>query len=186
MQDARLGLTDAEVAALARAGDQSARSSLVLRHHASCLRFARHLLGEDADAEDAVQETFVRALAALGRYEERNAFRGWLFQILVHRCRSLAAGRMRRRERFVSDDHALERAAVAGDEASQDAQRTLAVALAGLDLDHREAFLLRVGEEMEYEEMSRLTGVQVSALRMRVKRARDHVRARWPGANDGS
>jgi RNA polymerase sigma-70 factor (ECF subfamily) len=80
MQDARLELTDAEVAALARAGDQSARSSLVLRHHASCLRFARHLLGDDADAEDAVQETFVRALAALGRYEERNAFRGWLFR----------------------------------------------------------------------------------------------------------
>jgi len=33
--------------------------------------------------------------------------------------------------------------------------------------------------------MSRLTGVQVSALKMRVKRARDHVRTRWPGANDG-
>ena len=185
MQDARLGLTDAEYVALARAGDPSARSSLVLRHHASCLRFARHLLGDDADAEDAVQETFVRALAALARYQERDAFRGWLFQILVHRCRSLAAGRTRRRERFVSDELAMERAAVAGDEAVQDAQRTLAVALAGLDLDHREAFLLRVGEEMEYEEMSRLTGVQVSALRMRVKRARDHVRARWPGANDG-
>ena len=178
-------MTDAEVVALARAGDESARTSLVSRHHASCLRFARHLLGDDADAEDAVQETFIRALAGLGRYEERDAFRGWLFQILVHRCRSLAAGRTRRRERFVSDAVAVERAAVAGDEAMQDAQRTLAAALDGLDLDHREAFLLKVGEEMEYEEMSRLTGVQVSALKMRVKRARDHVRARWAGANDG-
>jgi len=178
-------MTDAEVVALARAGDESARTSLVSRHHASCLRFARHLLGDDADAEDAVQETFIRALAGLGRYEERDAFRGWLFQILVHRCRSLAAGRTRRRERFVSDAVAVERAAVAGDEAMQDAQRTLAAALDGLDLDHREAFLLKVGEEMEYVEMSRLTGVQVSALKMRVKRARDHVRARWAGANDG-
>jgi len=186
MQDATERMTDAECVARARAGDESARAELLSRHHAGCLRFARHLLGDETDAEDAVQDTFIRAFAGLGRYEERDAFRGWLFQILVHRCRSLAAVRMRRRERFVSDDHALERAAVAGDEASQDAQRTLAVALAGLDLDHREAFLLRVGEEMEYEEMSRLTGVQVSALRMRVKRARDHVRARWPGANDGS
>jgi len=185
MRDAHLGLTDAECVALARAGDPSARSSLVSRHHASCLRYARHLLGDDADAEDAVQETFVRALGALARYEERDAFRGWLFQILVHRCRSLAARRTRRRERFVSDEGAIERAAVAGSEAAQDAQRTLAVALAGLDLEHREAFLLKVGEEMEYEEMSRLTGVQVSALKMRVKRARDHVRARWPGANHG-
>ena len=184
MRDAHLGLSDAECAALARAGDPSARTSLVQRHHASCLRYARHLLGDEADAEDAVQETFVRVLAALARYEERDAFRGWLFQILVHRCRSLASRRTRRRQRFVSDELAMERAAVPSGEAAQDAQRALAAALAGLDLDHREAFLLKVGEEMEYEEMSRLTGVQVSALKMRVKRARDHVRARWPGAND--
>ena|SRR5215472_8490440 len=185
MRDAHFDLSDAECVALARAGDPSARSSLVSRHHAACLRFARHLLGDDADAEDAVQETYIRAFAALARYQERDAFRGWLFQILVHRCRSLAAGRSRRRERFVSDDRAVARAAVPGAEAAQDTQRALAVALDGLDLDHREAFLLKIGEEMDYEEMSRLTGVQVSALKMRVKRARDHVRARWPGANDG-
>ena len=184
MRDAHLGLTDAECVALARAGEESARASLVTRHHASCLRFARYLLGDETDAEDAVQETFVRAFAALARYEERDAFRAWLFQILVHRCRSVAARRTRQRQRIVNDAHAMERAAVAGDEAVQDAQRALAMALLGLDVDHREAFLLKVGEEMEYEEMSRLTGVQVSALKMRVKRARDHVRARWPGAND--
>jgi RNA polymerase sigma-70 factor (ECF subfamily) len=178
-------MTDAECVVRARAGDESARSRLVERHHASCLRFARHLLGDDTDAEDAVQETFMRAFAALARYAERDAFKAWLFQILVHRCRSVAVRRSRRRERFVNDELAVERAAVTGDEAMQDAQRTLAVALAGLDLDHREAFLLKIGEEMEYEEMSRLTGVQVSALKMRVKRARDHVRARWPGANHG-
>jgi DNA-directed RNA polymerase specialized sigma24 family protein len=90
-----------------------------------------------------------------------------------------------RRKQFVNDDRAVARAAVPGAEGAQDAQRALAVALEGLDLDHREAFLLKVCEEMEYEELSRLTGVQVSALKMRVKRARDHVRARWPGANDG-
>jgi RNA polymerase sigma-70 factor (ECF subfamily) len=185
MGDARAAMTDAECVALARAGDESARARLVVRHHASCLRFARHLLGDPADAEDAVQETFMRAFAALARYEERDVFRAWLFQILVHRCRSVGARRTRQRERFVSDELAVERAAVSGDEGMLDAQRALAAALDGLDLDHREAFLLKVGEEMEYEEMSRLTGVQVSALKMRVKRARDHVRSRWPGANDG-
>jgi RNA polymerase sigma-70 factor (ECF subfamily) len=185
MQDDQAVMTDAEYVARARAGDESARSRLVERHHASCLRFARHLLGDDDDAEDAVQETFIRAFAALARYEERDAFHAWLFQILVHRCRSSAVRRSRLRERYVSDALAVEHAAVAGSEAMQDAQRTLAVALEGLDLDHREAFLLKVGEELEYEEMSRLTGVNVSALKMRVKRARDHVRARWPGVTDG-
>jgi RNA polymerase sigma-70 factor (ECF subfamily) len=178
-------MTDAECVVRARAGDESARSSLVLRHHASCLRFARHLLGDDTDAEDAVQETFIRAFAALARYEERDHFRAWLFQSLVHRCRSVGARRTKQRERFVSDAIAVEHAAVASDEAVQDAQRMLVAALDGLDLDHREAFLLKVGEDMEYEEMSRLTGVNVSALKMRVKRARDHVRARWPGADHG-
>jgi len=184
MRHADERMTDAECVARARAGDESARAELVMRHHAGCLRFARHLLGHEADAEDAVQDTFVRAFAGLGRYQERDAFHGWLFQILVHRCRSAASKRARQRERFVSDAQAVERAAVDGDEALRDTQRTLAVALRGLDVDHREAFLLKVGEDMEYEEMARLTGVQVSALKMRVKRARDHVRARWPGAND--
>src|SRR5262245_14706824 len=185
MRDADADMTDAQYVARARAGDEPARVALVERHHASCMRFARHLLGDATDAEDAVQETFIRAFSALDRYEERDAFHAWLFQILVHRCRSVAAKRSKRHERFVSDETAVGRAAVHGDEAMLDTQRTLAVALHGLDLDHREAFLLKVGEEMEYEEMSRLTGVQVSALKMRVKRARDHVRARWPGANDG-
>src|SRR5580765_4529607 len=136
MRDAHLGLTDAECVALARAGEESARARLVTRHHASCLRFARYLLGDETDAEDAVQETFVRAFAALARYEERAAFRAWLFQILVPRCRSVAARRTRQRQRIVNDAHAMERAAVAGDEAVQDAQRALAMALLGLDVDH--------------------------------------------------
>ncbi len=176
-------MTDAECVAHARAGDESARAELVVRHHANCVRFARYLLGDDADAEDAVQDTFIRAFAGLARYQERDTFRAWLFQILVHRCRSAAAQRARHRERFVSDAHVAEQAAVRGAEGLIDAQRRLASALLGLDLEHREAFLLKVGEEMDYEEMSRLTGAGVPALKMRVKRARDHVRARWPGAH---
>ena len=172
-------MTDAECVALARTGRESARAELVDRYHAMCLRFARHLLGDDTDAEDAVQETFMRAFSGLERYQERDTFRAWLFQILVHRCRTAAARRARHRERFVADEVAAARAAVPGGEGHVDAQRRLASALAGLDLEHREAFLLKVGEEMEYEEMARLTGAGVPALKMRVKRARDQVRAGW-------
>src|SRR5438477_6510409 len=174
-------MSDAECVAQARAGLESARVALVERHHAGCLRFARHLLGDDGDAEDAVQETFIRALAGLERYEERDTFRAWLFGILVNRCRTAAARRARRRAHVVNDEAATRAARVASGEAMVDTQRALARALDGLDLDQREAFLLRVGEEMEYEEMARLTGVGVAALKMRVKRARDHVRAQWTG-----
>jgi RNA polymerase sigma-70 factor (ECF subfamily) len=170
--------------ARARAGSDPARTELVRRHHASSLRFARHLLGNDADAEDAVQETFIRAFGALGRYDERDAFRAWLFGILVNRCRTLAARRASRRQWVVSDGTAHD-VPVPSPTGTVDARRRLVQALAGLDLPHREAFLLHVCEEMEYGEMSKLTGIGESALRMRVKRARDHVREHWIEVNDG-
>lgn len=177
--------TDAEFVARALAGELEARAALVGRHHGDCLRLARHLLGDDTDAEDAVQETFIRAFGALRRYEERDTFRAWLYRILVHRCRTAARGRARRRERFVNDELAVQAASVPGHERLVIARRSLARALDGLDLAHREAFLLKVGEELEYDEISRLTGVGVPALKMRVKRARDHVRAHWPEDHDG-
>lgn len=183
--ETNLSPTDAEFVARALRGESQARAALVGRHHTSCLRLARHLLGDDTDAEDVVQETFIRAFAALRRYEERDNFRAWLYRILVHRCRTLARGRARRRERFVNDERAVLDASVPGHARLMDAQRALAHALGGLDLAHREAFLLKVGEEMEYEEISRLTGVGVAALKMRVKRARDHVRAHWPENHHG-
>lgn len=185
MRETDLLPTDAQYVARALAGEPEARAALVHRHHSDCLRLARHLLGDDTDAEDAVQETYIRAFGALRRYEERDSFRAWLYRILVHRCRTAARGRARRRERFVSDELAVQSASVPGHERLVIAQRSLARALAGLDLAHREAFLLKVGEEMEYDEISRLTGVGVPALKMRVKRARDHVRAHWPEPNHG-
>lgn len=171
-------MTDAELVAESRAGRMQAFESLVERYHPACLRFARHLLGEPADAEDVVQETFLRAYQGLGRYQERESFRAWLFQILVHRCRTAGARRTRRDARFVRDD-ASARAATHADTRALDVSRRLERALEGLDTAHREAFLLRVGEELDYDTIARLTGAGVSALKMRVKRARDHVRARW-------
>ena len=61
---------------------------LVARHHARCLRIAVHLLGDRADAEDAVQEALLRAYRRLGRYRERDRFGAWLTRVLVKQCRS--------------------------------------------------------------------------------------------------
>src|SRR5262245_17747129 len=61
--------TDAALVARATAGDGGAFTALVLRHHAACLRYASHLLGDRMEAEDVVQETLWRAYRSLGRYE---------------------------------------------------------------------------------------------------------------------
>jgi len=176
-------MTDAELVARVIAGQRQAFAELVARHHAACLRYAAHALGDSMEAEDVVQETLLRAYRSLGRYEERQQFRSWLFRILVNRCRTAAARNGARRRR---DDNAYAGdGRAAGDTADRiDLRSRLARALAGLDAPHREAFLLKLGEGLEYDEIARMTGASVPALKMRVKRARDHVRARWEDTGD--
>jgi RNA polymerase sigma factor (sigma-70 family) len=83
-----------------RGGDADAYAELVRRHAPVALRTAR-LLGAGADAEDAVQEAFVKAYAALDRFEAGAPFRPWLLRILSNEIRNLhrAAGRRSARER---------------------------------------------------------------------------------------
>jgi RNA polymerase sigma-70 factor (ECF subfamily) len=171
-------MTDAELVARCRDGDPEAFGALVTRYHDACWRFAYHMLGERADAEDVLQETFLRAYLALGRYDERDQFRGWLFRILANQCRNALTARGRRSRRFVHDDLALEGApaplAALPLDGTDDA--ALRRALAQLDPLQREALLLKFGEGLEYTEMMALTGAGESALKMRVKRGLDRLR----------
>jgi RNA polymerase sigma-70 factor, ECF subfamily len=170
-------MTDAELVARTIAGDAGAFAELVSRHHAACLRYAVHALGDRMEAEDVVQDTLLRAYRSLARYQERHQFRAWLFRILVNRCRTAAVRREARRTRD-ADAPGADAAAEHG-AARWELRTRLARALEVLDAAHREAFLLKLGEGLEYQEIATMTGASVSALKMRVKRARDQVRARW-------
>ena len=170
-------MTDAELVARTRGGDPDAFGILVSRYYDACWRFAYHMLGERADAEDVVQESFLRAYLAIGRYDERDQFRGWLLRILTNQCRNAQTSRGRRTRRFVQDEVAVNSAAsppVMPDFGSEDV--TLMRALAKLDPLQREALLLKYAEGLEYTEMSAMTGVGESALKMRVKRGSERLR----------
>jgi RNA polymerase sigma-70 factor (ECF subfamily) len=158
-------------------GDAAAFTTLVDRHAAACLRFATRMLGNRADAEDATQETLVRAYRALGRYEDREVFRTWLFSILVNRCRTTAMRRDRRDRRVIADAAMLASAAVDSGAAAVDLHVELERALAALDPDQREAFVLKHVEQWSYDEMAAATGVGISALKMRVKRACERLQS---------
>ena len=158
-------------------GDAAAFTTLIDRHAAACPRFATRMLGNRADAEDATQETLVRAYRALRRYEDREVFRTWLFSILVNRCRTAAMRRGRRDRRVIADEAMLAGAAVDSDAAAVDLHVELERALAALDPDQREAFVLKHVEQWSYEEMAAATGVGVSALKMRVKRACERLQS---------
>ena len=133
------------------------------------------------DAEDMVQETFVRVYRALPRYEDRQRFEPWLFQILGNCCRTANSVHNRERLRHTDDEHALDRIAGDDDPARAvdhewgDAVRR---ALADLPEYNREIFLLHYIEGFSYDEIQRMTGVKQSALKMRVKRAAEFLRGR--------
>ena len=173
--------SDAVVVRRVVAGDTEAFAILVDRYYARCTRYAAHVVGNREDAEEAVQDAFVRAYRALGDYDERDRFSAWLFRILINQCRSVAARAARRAQTFAdSDDGDAPDAFAApgagaygdGDPAAHYAERDrLDRALARLRPEQREAVVLRLAEELTYEEMAVVTGAGVSALKMRVSRA---------------
>jgi len=168
-------MTDAMLVRRVLDGDTAAFTTLVDRHAAACTRFATRMLGNREDAEDATQETFLRAYRSLARYEERQAFRTWLFQILINRCRTAAVRRQRRHRMFLVDDTAIAAASVRPAVDAGDLRAELKRAIDALDPDQREAFLLKHVEQLSYDEMAAATGIGVSALKMRVKRACDRM-----------
>lgn len=170
-------MTDAALVRGVLAGDPFAFAALMDRHSGVCLRYALRVLGNREDAEDVTQETFVRAYGALGRYDGSVALRTWLMTILVNRCRTALALRSKREARIVIDIDAVMSAAGPGTNGSDALRDSLANAIARLDAAHREAFLLKHVEELSYEEMSLVTGVGISALKMRVQRAREKLQS---------
>ena len=181
--------TDADaLAARAAAGDADALRTLVTRYHPRCLRFARNMGLAAEDAEEAVQDAFVRVAGALPRFRPGGAFEPWLFRILGNRCRS-ARARVRRWGARAVDASVLDGVAAPAPDtlAVVDAERRRAAVLVALDTlpaEQRAAFLLRHVEGMDYSAMARVTGAGESALKMRVKRACDALRARLVGASD--
>ncbi len=87
------GLDDRRLAALVHDGDETAFEELYARHHRSLLPFCRHMLGDRLDAEDVLQQTFLRAHRALEAGRLPDAVRPWLFTIARNRCLTLLAAR---------------------------------------------------------------------------------------------
>ena len=176
--------SDSAVVQRVVAGDVEAFALLVDRHHARLARYAFHLLGSEAEAEEAVQDSFVRAYRSLGTYAEREQFGAWIMRILVNRCRT----------RLVRDKRREETAAAWLREAAQSFEPTdelanrdeLSIALAQLPNDQREAVVLRYADELAYDEMSSVTGAKISALKMRVKRGCERLRAILEASRAGS
>jgi RNA polymerase sigma-70 factor (ECF subfamily) len=157
-------------------GDVEAYARLVDRHYDRCARIALRLLGNREDAEEAVQDAFLRAFRALDDYEDRERFTAWLARILVNQCRTMLARTRRRDALFLDID--LEALDFATAERSTEGMwPELEHALATLPPEQREAIVLKYADDLTYDEMARITGAGESALKMRVQRAFARLRA---------
>lgn len=167
--------SDAELVQRVRLGDLDAYGLLMARYRLRFGRYAFHLLGNESDAEEALQDAFTRAYRSLDRCRQPERFGSWLFRILVNRCRTVASRRGREDARWVPLERAEGISIVRSpDEATRGDEIHRVLAL--LVPEQREAFLLKYVEELSYEEMVEMTGAGESALKMRVKRACERLR----------
>lgn len=179
-----MDLSDAELVERVRAGEVESYRFLVERHYSDCLRYASRMLGNDADAEEAVQDSFERAYRFLNRFDGQRRFKGWLFGILLNRCRTAGASRRRHDQVLISIDD------LKGHDAPQtqpdDFDLDLQRALMTMEPAQREALLLKYADDWTYEEMAAASGTRVSALKMRVLRARAQLTKLLQGVSDVS
>lgn len=172
---------DAEVVARVRAGDREAYAELVRRHAPMALRTAV-FLGAGSEAEDVVQEAFVKAYSELGRFRAGAAFRPWLLQIVAHETSNLhrAAGRRAARERVawqrteplligapVQDptDAAL----------SRERQAQLVQGLSQLSTVHRQVLTCRYLLELDEAETATVLGWPRGTVKSRLHRGLDRL-----------
>ncbi len=169
--------TDSEIIVAVLAGNESAFGALVRRYQNSYIRFATRMLNSQDDAEDVLQSAFIRAYRNLRSCRDPGRFGGWLQKIVVNECRTFGARRGRREARFDRRPAVMDSLGASNGGEGTETAEEIGVALSHLTAEQREAFLLRYVEDLSYEEMAEVTGAGVSALKMRVKRACESMRA---------
>lgn len=168
---------DEALALRARAGDQQAFTSLVLRHQDRVFGFLLRLLTRREEAMDLTQDAFLKAWNALPDWRPEARFSTWLYQI----ARNSALDLLRRRQRveFVSfdsetSDLALHDPAPPPEEQFAGRQRLglLERALGALPVEQREILLLRELQDMSYAEIAATLGINEGTVKSRLARAR--------------
>ena len=177
--------TDEAAAAKAKAGDADAFRVLVERHSRTLFRLAFRMTSNEQDAEDVVQETFLRAYRRIGNFDERASFGTWLYRITVNCSLDLVRARKRRSEHsgpanVEMDDivQSLPASAPTPDRMamSGEARQRIVEAMEDLSASEKTAFVLRHFEGMCIDEVSRVLGCRPGAARHCVFRAVQKLR----------
>jgi len=174
---------ESSLVARARTGDTEAFSELVRHYERRVYRLAKNITRHDEDAEDVLQEAFLKAYEHLDRFQGNSAFYTWLVRIAVNEA--LMKLRKRKNDRTVPLDEPLDlgedvmqrEIAVWEDNPEQrysreEMQKILDDAVDTLKPDFRTVFVLRDIEELSTEETAETLGISISAVKSRLLRAR--------------
>jgi len=178
-------LTDAVFVTKARSGDTDAYRVLVERHGRALFRLAFRMTGNEQDAEDVVQESFLRAYRQLGKFDERATFGTWLYRIATNYALDLVRSRNRRSANLAPAHSEIEdpMATLPAEDPnperitlSTEVRERVAVAMKDLSATERTAFVLRHFEGMCIEEISKVLDCQPGAAKHSVFRAVQKLR----------
>ena len=177
---------DGSAVVRARSGDGEAFRSLVERHSRSVFRLAYRMTGNEQDAEDVVQETFLRAYRQLAGYDGRASFSTWLYRIAANYSLDLIRVRKRHADRaqpVEGERDPLDTVAAAAPgpdrlAMSGETQRLLESAMDTLSSQERTAFVLRHFEGQSIEQIGMALGTSANATKHSIFRAVQKLRQR--------
>ena len=155
-----------------RAGDPQAPRLLIERYQGVVFGLCYRMMNHQQDAEDVVQETFIRALRAMGRFDSARPICPWLLEIAANRCRTALARRARKPMRALADpDHDLAdpRGGLADPD---DLAGELESALEGLRPEYRLVFVLFHSQHLSYDEIALVVTRPVGTVKTWLHRAR--------------
>jgi RNA polymerase sigma-70 factor (ECF subfamily) len=166
-------------------GDRQALDELFRRYRQPAYRVGFRLLGNEADALDAVQEGFVKALTHLHGFQGRSSFKTWLLRVVSNAALDL--GRQRGRRETLSleaagNGEAAHARLLTADESGlglerADLRRLLDAALAKLPEPQRQTFVLHVDADLSYREVAEVLGISIGTVMSRLYYARQKLRA---------
>jgi RNA polymerase sigma-70 factor (ECF subfamily) len=172
-------LTDEEIVLRVCAGEVALFEQLMRRHNTRVYRAARAILRDESEAEDVMQDAFVRAYEHLRQFEGRARFSTWLTRIAVNE----ALARLKRGKRLTSLDSEVEEPAMATQASSSpeqqvsdaEARSSLEAAVAKLPDEFRTVFVLRAVEGMSGAETAECLGIPEETVKTRLHRARGRL-----------
>jgi RNA polymerase sigma-70 factor (ECF subfamily) len=178
-------LNDEQLLAAYAKGKSQALEELFQRYRLPAYRVAYRLLGNEADALDAVQDGFVKALTHLDTFQGRSQFKTWLLRVVSNSALDLGRQRGRRDqhrgESWQSDENDWPAMVVGSEPAARleraDLRRLLDEALASLPEAQRRTFVLHADAELSYREVADVLGISIGTVMSRLFYARQKLKA---------